>query len=116
ARDVERRSRGRVHEHDRGAARLPGQRPHHLDRRPDAPGSRQPGPPVTARGRRTAVIPLHRLTHPDDPVYVNPDLISTIEANPDTVVTFVNASKLVVAESAEAVTELVCDWRARVVA
>jgi flagellar protein FlbD len=62
------------------------------------------------------VIPLHRLTHPDEPVYVNPDLISTIEANPDTVVTFVNASKLVVAESAEGVTELVCDWRARVVA
>ncbi len=61
------------------------------------------------------MIPLHRLTHPDDPVYVNPDLISTIEANPDTVVTFVNASKLVVAESAGEVTELVCDWRARVV-
>jgi flagellar protein FlbD len=64
----------------------------------------------------TAVIPLHRLTHPNEPVYVNPDLISTIEAHPDTVVTFVNASKLVVAESAEEVTELVCDWRARVVA
>ena len=62
------------------------------------------------------MIPLHRLTHPDEPVYVNPDLIATIEANPDTVVTFVNASKLVVAESAEEVTELVCDWRARVVA
>jgi flagellar protein FlbD len=61
------------------------------------------------------VIPLHRLTHPDDPVYVNPDLIATIEANPDTVVSFVNASKLVVAESAEEVTSLVCDWRARVV-
>jgi flagellar protein FlbD len=62
------------------------------------------------------VIPVHRLTHPDEPVYVNPDLISTIEANPDTVVTFVNASKLVVAESAEEVTQLVCNWRARVVA
>ena len=61
------------------------------------------------------MIPLHRLTHPDDPVYVNPDLIATIEANPDTVVSFVNASKLVVAESAEEVTSLVCDWRARVV-
>ena len=61
------------------------------------------------------MIPLHRLTHPDEPVYVNPDLISTIEANPDTVVTFVNASKLVVAESPVEVTELVCDWRARVV-
>lgn len=62
------------------------------------------------------MIPVHRLTHPDEPVYVNPDLISTIEANPDTVLTFVNASKLVVAESPAEVTELVCDWRARVVA
>ena len=62
------------------------------------------------------MIPLHRLTHPDEPVYVNPDLIATIEANPDTVLSFVNASKLVVLESAEAVTGLVCDWRARVVA
>jgi flagellar protein FlbD len=61
------------------------------------------------------MIPVHRLTHPDEPVYVNPDLISTIEANPDTVLTFVNASKLVVAESPGEVTELVCDWRARVV-
>ena len=61
------------------------------------------------------MIPLHRLTHPDDPVYVNPDLIATIEANPDTVVSFVNASKLVVSESAEEVTSLVCDWRARVI-
>ncbi len=62
------------------------------------------------------MIPLHRLTHPDEPVYVNPDLISTIEANPDTVVTFQNASKLVVAESPAEVTDLVCDWRAAVVA
>ncbi len=62
------------------------------------------------------MIPVHRLTHPDEPVYVNPDLISTIEANPDTVLTFVNASKLVVSESPRQVTELVCDWRAAVVA
>ena len=61
------------------------------------------------------MIPLHRLTHPEEPVYVNPDLIATVEANPDTVVSFVNASKLVVAESAQEVTALVCDWRARVI-
>jgi flagellar protein FlbD len=62
------------------------------------------------------VIPLHRLTHPDEPVYVNPDLIATIETTPDTVVSMTNASKLVVSESADQVTALVCDWRARVVA
>jgi uncharacterized protein YlzI (FlbEa/FlbD family) len=61
------------------------------------------------------VIPLHRLTHPEEPVYVNPDLISMVEANPDTVVTLTNASKLVVAESPAEVCSLVCDWRARVV-
>jgi flagellar protein FlbD len=61
------------------------------------------------------VIPLHRLTHPDEPVYVNPDLIQTIEANPDTVITLTNASKLVVAEGPGEVTALVCDWRARIV-
>jgi flagellar protein FlbD len=62
------------------------------------------------------VIPLHRLTHPNDPVYVNPDLIAMIETTPDTVVSMTNASKLVVAESAEQVSALICEWRARVVA
>ena len=48
-------------------------------------------------------------------MYVNPDLIAMIESTPDTVVSMTNASKLVVAESAEEVTALVCDWRASVV-
>jgi flagellar protein FlbD len=61
------------------------------------------------------MIPLHRLTHPDETVYVNPDLIAMIESTPDTVISLTNASKLVVAEGAEEVTALVCDWRARVV-
>ena len=62
------------------------------------------------------MIPLHRLTHPNEPVYINPDLIVMIESTPDTVISLTNASKLVVAESQEAVTALVCDWRARIVA
>ena len=62
------------------------------------------------------MIPLHRLTHPKDPVYVNPDLIAMIETTPDTVVSMTNASKFVVAESAEEVAALIVDWRARVVA
>lgn len=61
------------------------------------------------------MIPLHRLTHPDEPVYVNPDLIAMIETTPDTVLSMTNASKLVVAERAEEVTALVRDWRASVV-
>jgi flagellar protein FlbD len=58
------------------------------------------------------MISLHRLTHPEHAIHVNPDLIQTIEATPDTVVTMTNLSKLVVAESPEAVTELICAWRA----
>src|SRR5919204_582975 len=37
------------------------------------------------RSRRThAMIKLHRLTHPDQSFQLNPDLIQTIEATPDT--------------------------------
>ena len=41
-RDVERRPRPGVHEHDHRAARLPGEQPGHLGRRRDAPGAREP--------------------------------------------------------------------------
>jgi flagellar protein FlbD len=61
------------------------------------------------------MIPLHRLTHPDNPIHVNPDLIQTIEATPDTVVTMTNHAKLIVTESADEVTDLICSWRARIV-
>jgi flagellar protein FlbD len=60
------------------------------------------------------MIPVHRLTHPEEPVYVNPDLIQMLETTPDTVVTMTNASKLVVAESVAEVTEMICAWRARI--
>ena len=43
-RDVERRPRAAVHEHDHRAARLPGELACDLDRRPDAPGPGEPGP------------------------------------------------------------------------
>ena len=35
------------------------------------------------------MIPLHRLTHPNDPLYLNPDLIQTVEAHPDAARRFV---------------------------
>jgi flagellar protein FlbD len=60
------------------------------------------------------MIPLHRLTQPDRPVYVNPDLIQAVEATPDTVIAMTNGSKLVVAECAETVIELICGWRATI--
>jgi flagellar protein FlbD len=60
------------------------------------------------------MIVLHRLTHPDHPLYLNPDLIQTVEANPDTVISLENASKFVVLETPEQVVELVRDWRASI--
>ena len=60
------------------------------------------------------MIVVHRLTNPDHPLYVNPDLIQTVEANPDTVISLENASKFVVLETPEQVVELVRNWRASV--
>ena len=42
------------------------------------------------------MIPVHRLTQPDHELYVNPELIQTVEANPDTVIALTNGSKFVV--------------------
>jgi flagellar protein FlbD len=61
------------------------------------------------------MIALHRLTHPDHPVYLNPDLIQTIEAHPDTVVLLTNATRVVVSEPPERVIDLIRDWRAGII-
>jgi flagellar protein FlbD len=61
------------------------------------------------------MIVVHRLTHPDHPLYLNPDLIQTVEANPDTVIALENASKFVVLETPEQVVELIRQWRASIV-
>jgi flagellar protein FlbD len=58
------------------------------------------------------MIPLHRLTHPGVPLYLNPDLIQTVEATPDTVVALTNSSRFVVNESPVEVLEMIRDWRA----
>ena len=62
------------------------------------------------------MIPVHRLTQPDRELYVNPELIQTVEANPDTVIALTNGSKFVVAESPAQVVRLVRDWRAGILA
>jgi flagellar protein FlbD len=62
------------------------------------------------------MIVLHRLTNPDHPLYLNPDLIQTIEANPDTVIALENASKFVVAEKPAQIVELIREWKASVIA
>jgi flagellar protein FlbD len=62
------------------------------------------------------MIPVHRITQPDHELYVNPELIQTVEANPDTVISLTNGSKFVVAETPAEVARLVRDWRAGIVA
>jgi flagellar protein FlbD len=63
-----------------------------------------------------AMIPLHRITHPDLPLYLNPDQIQTIEATPDTVVTLTNSSRFVVSERPLEVLTMIRDWRASIIA
>ncbi|MDX6599164.1 MAG: flagellar protein FlbD [Gaiellales bacterium] len=62
------------------------------------------------------MIPLHRLTHPSLPLYLNPDLIQTIEATPDTVVALTNATRFVVNETPVEVLTMIRDWRAGILA
>jgi len=60
------------------------------------------------------VIPLTRLN--GNTFVVNPDLLERAESTPDTVVTFVDGSRIVVLESIEELTELIVVFRARVAA
>lgn len=47
---------------------------------------------------------------------VNPDLLQRIESTPDTILTLIDGTKYIVAESMEEITALVVEYRARVVA
>ena len=60
------------------------------------------------------MIRLHRLGPKPQPLHLNPDLVATVEANPDTVVTLTTGTKLLVCESPEAVADAVRAWRASV--
>jgi flagellar protein FlbD len=60
------------------------------------------------------VIRLHKLGHAPQPFHLNPDLVITVEANPDTVVTLTTGTKLLVSESPEAVADAVRQWRASI--
>lgn len=60
------------------------------------------------------MITLHRLGRPDAPIVLNCDLIASIEATPDTVITLVTGARLIVDESPERVVELVMQWRAEI--
>jgi flagellar protein FlbD len=62
------------------------------------------------------MIALHRLTHPNQVMFLNCDLIQMIEATPDTVVSLTNSSKVIVIEKPWEILGLIRAWRAGIVA
>jgi flagellar protein FlbD len=57
------------------------------------------------------MIELHRLGHQAETFQLNPDLIVTVEAHPDTVITLATGTKIVVSDTPEEVVEAVRAWR-----
>jgi uncharacterized protein YlzI (FlbEa/FlbD family) len=62
------------------------------------------------------MITLHRLGHKLEIFRLNPDLIVTVEATPDTVITLATGAKIVVAETPERVAKSVRECRADILA
>ena len=60
------------------------------------------------------MIVLHRLGHDAEPFHLNPDMILTVEATPDTVVTLASGAKVVVHEPPDRVVDEIRDWRAAI--
>ena len=60
------------------------------------------------------MITLHRLGQASLAVRLNCDLILTVEANPDTVITLVTGARIVVSESPDEVVDAVRRWRAEI--
>ena len=57
------------------------------------------------------MVELNRLGAHGEPVWVNPDLVATIEAHPDTVLVLTNGTKIVVADPVEEVVERIREWK-----
>jgi flagellar protein FlbD len=53
------------------------------------------------------MIVLHRLGHQAEPFYLSPEMIVTVEANPDTVVSLTTGAKVIVHEAPEVVVQRV---------
>ena len=62
------------------------------------------------------MIELHRLGKGDEPFQLNPDLVMTIEAVPDTTIHLTTGNRVVVVESVEQVVDEIAAWRVRVLA
>ncbi|MBJ7332142.1 MAG: flagellar FlbD family protein [Solirubrobacteraceae bacterium] len=62
------------------------------------------------------MIELHRIGHTHEPFSLNPSLVVSIEAHPDTTLLLATGTHLVVAEDPERVVELINGWHATVAA
>jgi len=60
------------------------------------------------------MIVLHRLAHDLEPFHLNPDLIVTVEACPDTVVTLATGARMVVCEDPDTITRAILRWKSEV--
>ena len=60
------------------------------------------------------MIELTRLGSRREPFWLNPDLICTLEAHPDTVIALTTGNKVMVMESADEVVERILTWRASI--
>lgn len=58
------------------------------------------------------MIAVNRLNNQE--LWINPHLIETIEATPDTVITLTNGKRLVVKESVTAVVEKIIQYRRKI--
>jgi flagellar protein FlbD len=59
-----------------------------------------------------AVIALRRLNN--QPIMINADLIESVEANPDTLVTLTSGNKLLVRDTMEEVQSKIVDFKRRI--
>lgn len=58
------------------------------------------------------MVPVTRLNGKE--LYINPDLIQTMEVTPNTVITFTNDEKIVVEESPQVIIDRIIEFQARV--
>jgi flagellar protein FlbD len=62
------------------------------------------------------MIELHRLGAGPAPFHLNPDLIVTVEATPDTTISLTTGTKVMVVEGVEVVVARIKEWRAGILA
>jgi len=62
------------------------------------------------------MIELHRLGQGQPPFQLNPDLVLSIEAMPDTTIVLTTGNRVVVTESVEQVVDEIRAWRVQVLA